>query len=176
MYHLCIEVSRDESAIARAQHKTGCFVLLTNALSEGSDEISSRDLLLAYKDQGYVERNFGFLKDAVIVNSLFLKSPERIEALGLILVLSLLVWRIMERTMRLSLKETGSTITGWDNRQTSRPTTFMMTTYFPSLPVIQTPEGRMLGKPLNPIQLNYLAILGLSPTIFVDPRAGFVPP
>ena len=87
MYHLCIEVSRDESAIERAQHKTGCFVLLTNALSEGSDEISSRDLLFAYKDQGYVERNFGFLKDAVIVNSLFLKSPERIEALGLILVI-----------------------------------------------------------------------------------------
>ena len=68
--------------MARAQHKAGCFVLLTNALSEGPEEISSRDLLFAYKDQGYVERNFGFLKDTVIVNSLFLKSPERIEALG----------------------------------------------------------------------------------------------
>ena len=175
-YHLCIEVNCDESAIERAQHKAGCFVLLSNALSEGPEEISSRDFLFAYKDQGYVERNFGFLKDTVIVNSLFLKSPERIEALGLILVLSLLVWRLMERTMRLSLKETGSTITGWDKRQTSRPTSFMMTTYFPSAPVIQTTGGRMLGKPLKPIQLSYLAILGLSPTIFVDPRAGFVPP
>ncbi|MGC8603527.1 MAG: IS1634 family transposase [Desulfomonilaceae bacterium] len=175
MYHLCIEVSRDKSAIAQSQHKTGCFVRLTNALSEGSDEISSRDLLFAYKDQGHVERNFGFLKDAVIVNSLFLKSPERIEALGLILVLSLLVWRLIERTMRLSLKEKGFTITGWDNRQTSRPITFMTTTYFPSLPAIRTPERGIRGKPLNPIQLNYLAILGLSLTIFVDPRAGFVP-
>ncbi|MCX5862621.1 MAG: hypothetical protein NTW27_10960, partial [Deltaproteobacteria bacterium] len=70
----------------------------------------------------------------------------------------------------------GSTITGWDKRQTSRPTSFMMTTYFPSAPVIQTTGGRMLGKPLKPIQLSYLAILGLSPSIFVDPRAGFVPP
>lgn len=174
MYHLCIEVSRDESAMARAQNKPGYFALLTNALSEGPDEITRRELLFAYKDQGYVERNFGFLKDDVIVNSLFLKSPERIEALGLILVLSLLVWRLMERTMRLSLKEKGTTINGWDNRQTSRPTTFMMTTCFPSVPVIQTPEGRMLGKPLNPIQLSYVAILGLSPTIFVDPKASFV--
>jgi hypothetical protein len=41
--------------------------------------------------------------------------------------------------------------------------------------VIQTTEGRMLGKPLKPIQLSYLAILGLSPAIFLDPRAGFVP-
>ena len=29
--------------------------------------------------------------------------PARIEVLGLILVLSLMVWRLMERTMRLSL-------------------------------------------------------------------------
>ena len=149
-------------------------MLLSNTLSDGPDAVTSRDLLFAYKDQGYVERNFGFLKDAAIVNSLFLKSPERIEALGLILVLSLLVWRLIERTMRLSLKQGGSTITGWEKRQTSRPTTFMMTTYFPSVPVIQTSRGRMLGKALNPIQLNYLAILRLSPAIFVDPGAGFI--
>lgn len=173
-YNLCIEVRRDEPAIERAQQKVGCFVLLSNALLDGPDAVSSRDLLFAYKDQGYVERNFGFLKDTVIVNSLFLKSPERIEALGLILVLSLLVWRLIERTMRLSLKQRGSTITGWEKRQTSRPTSFMMTTYFPSVPVIQTSSGRMLGKALNPIQLNYLAILRLSPAIFVDPGAGFI--
>jgi hypothetical protein len=35
----------------------------------------------------------------------------------------------------------------------------MMTTYFPSAPVIQTTGGRMLGKPLKPIQLSYPAIL-----------------
>jgi transposase len=100
-HHLRIEVQRDEPAIARAQKKAGCFVLLSNTLSEGSQAVSPRDLLFAYKDQGYVERNFGFLKDPVIVNSLFLKDPKRIEALGLVLVLSLLVWRLMERTMRL---------------------------------------------------------------------------
>ena len=130
--------------------------------------------VLTHKDQGYLERNFGFLKDDVIVNSLFLKSPERIEALGLILVLSLLVWRLMERTMRLSLKQTGSTVTGWDKKQTSRPTTFMMTTYFVPILVLQTPKGRMLGRPLDPIQLDYLAILRLSPAIFLDPAAGFI--
>lgn len=149
-------------------------MLLSNTVQDGPDAVSSRDLLFAYKDQGYVERNFGFLKDDAIVNSLFLKSPERIEALGLILVLSLLVWRLIERTMRLSLKQTNSTITGWDKKQTSRPTSFMMTTYFPAIPVIRTEQGRMLGNSLDPIQLAYLAILGLSPAIFLDPNAGFV--
>jgi len=173
-YHLSVEIRPDEAAVQHAQLKSGCFVLLSNTVQEGPEAVGSRDLLFAYKDQGYVERNFGFLKDAAIVNSLFLKSPERIEALGLILVLSLLVWRLIERTMRLSLKQTDSTITGWDKKQTSRPTSFMMTTYFQAVPVIRTAQGRMLGNPLNPIQLGYLVILGLSPAIFVDPNAGFV--
>jgi transposase len=173
-YSLTLEIQRDEAAIARAIQKAGCFVLISNTLRDEPGAEDSQQLLLTYKDQGYVERNFGFLKDDAIVNSLFLKSPERIEALGLVLVLSLLVWRLMERTMRLSLKQTGSTILGWDKRQTSRPTSFMMTTYFPSALVLQTSQGRMLGKPLNPVQLNYLAILRLSPTIFRDPDAGFI--
>ena len=173
-YHLTVEIRLDEAAVQQAQLKSGCFVLLSNTVGDGPDSVSSRDLLFAYKDQGYVERNFGFLKDDAIVNSLFLKSPERIEALGLILVLSLLVWRLIERTMRLSLKQTDSTITGWDKKQTSRPTSFMMTTYFTAIPVIRTKQGRMLGNPLDPIQLAYLATLGLSPEIFVNPNAGFV--
>lgn len=172
-YSLALEVERDEAAIALARQKVGCFVLISNTLREEPGAEDSRQLLFTYKDQGYVERNFGFLKDDAIVNSLFLKSPERIEALGLVLVLSLLVWRLMERTMRLSLKQTGSTILGWDKRQTSRPTSFMMTTYFLSALVLQTPKGRILGRPLNPVQLNYLAILRLSPAIFLDPDAGF---
>jgi transposase len=173
-YSLILEIERDEAAIARAVQKAGCFVLISNTLREEPGAEDSRELLSTYKDQGYVERNFGFLKDDAIVNSLFLKSPERIEALGLVLVLSLLVWRLMERTMRLSLKQTGSTILGWDKRQTSRPTSFMMTTYFLSVLVLQTPKGRILGRPLNAVQLHYLAILQLSPAIFLDPDAGLV--
>jgi transposase len=173
-YSLTLEIQRDETAIARAGQKAGCFVLISNTMRDEPGAEDSRQLLFTYKDQGYVERNFGFLKDDAIVNSLFLKSPERIEALGLVLVLSLLVWRLMERTMRLSLKQTGSTIIGWDKKQTSRPTSFMMTTYFKSVLVLLTPKARMLGRPLDPIQLNYLAILQLSPAIFLDPDAGFI--
>jgi len=105
-YRLILEIDRDEAAIAHAEQKAGCFVLISNTLRDEPTAKDSRQLLSAYKDQGYVERNFGFLKDDVIVNSLFLKLPERVEARGLVLVLSLLVWRLMERTMRLSLKQT----------------------------------------------------------------------
>src|SRR2546428_7306932 len=48
----------------------------------------------------------GIVKDPVIVNSLFLKKPERIEALGLVLLLALLLWRLMERQMRAHVERT----------------------------------------------------------------------
>ena len=105
--------------------------------------------------------------DDAIVNSLFLKSPARLEALGLIVVLSL-----MERCMRHALNTTGSAIQGWDKKPTMRSTSFMMTTKFPSVLVVQTDRGRRLGKPLKPVQRDYLNILGLSDKVFVDPMAG----
>jgi transposase len=47
-----------------------------------------------------------------MVNSLFLKKPERIEALGLVLLLALLLWRLMERALRVHVETTGSTLVG----------------------------------------------------------------
>ena len=41
-----------------------------------------------------------------MVKSLCLKKPERIEALGLILWLALLIWRVMARTMRTPVDTT----------------------------------------------------------------------
>ena len=38
--------------------------------------------------------NFPFLKDPLIVNDTFLKKAERIEALGFILLLSLMIWNL----------------------------------------------------------------------------------
>jgi transposase len=169
VYALRLKVERNQAAIAKVEKEAGCFVLITNASAEGEDGIGSKELLTIYKGQDTVERNFGFLKDHAIVNALFLKTPARLEALGLILVIALMVWRLMERTMRISLKESGSTIIGWEKRQTSRPTSFMMRIKFQSVLVLRTDSGRFLGKPLNSSQLAYLKILGLPPEIFTEP-------
>jgi transposase len=70
-YRLSIQIQPDEAAIQQAQLKAGCFVLLSNTLQEGPDAVSSRDLLFVYKDQGYVERNFGFLTPLKQKHSLY---------------------------------------------------------------------------------------------------------
>ena len=72
--------------------------------------------------------------------------------------------------MRISLKQDESKIEGWNKRKTSRPTSFMMTTKFPSVIVIRTETERYLAEPLDPIQERYLHILGLSAAVFTDPQ------
>ena len=171
-YFLKLKVTPKADAIERETKETGCFVLVSNTPTDGEGAMSTRELLAAYKDQHYIERNFAFLKDPVIVNSLFLKTPRRIEAPGLILVLSLLVWRLMERTMRASLKEKGGTVRGWDKRQTTRPTSLMLTDVFLSVMVIQANGGRFLAKAPTPVQEDYMRILQVSPAVFTDPGPG----
>ena len=171
VYQLRITVRPRDQAIARAQKEAGCFVLISNEPEEAMGGLNSKDLLRSYQDQHSVEQNFGFLKDPVFVNALFLKSPRRIEALGLILVLALMIWRLMERTMRISLKQTASKVIGWNNRLTSLPTCFMMTTNFSSMIVMRAGERRFLAEPLDPLQERYLEILGLPTEVFTDPTA-----
>ena len=78
-------ISEKKEAIEKKRKEAGCFVLLRNRPSSGADEQSAQQLLETYKGQSGIEHNFGFLKDPLIVNDLFLKKPERIEALGMIL-------------------------------------------------------------------------------------------
>jgi transposase len=130
-YLLNIKIDVDEEAVAPLRLEAGCFVLLSNLIGKQErDQWPVDSLIKLYKNQSGIEQNFGFLKDPVIVNSIFLKKPSRIEVLGLVLIIALLIRRLMERCMRLHLERTKSEITGWKNRPTTRPTSFMMTTKF----------------------------------------------
>ena len=160
-------------AIDALREQAGCFVLITNVPSEGLPNSNipydGKTVLQAYKDQNGIEHNFSFLKDPVLINSVFLKKPERIEALGLILVLSLLIWRLIELQMRSHLEKEETTIPGWDNKPTERPTTFMMTTKFDNIRIIKIRRQRALNGRLSDVQERYLVALGLSVTIFTLP-------
>ena len=118
-YLLDVNIEEDTDAITPLRLEAGCFVLFTN-LSGNKKRVQwpAVTLLELYKNQSGIEQNFGFLKDPVIVNSIFLKKPKRIEVLGLILVIALLIWRLMERCMRHYLERTKREISGWKNRPT----------------------------------------------------------
>jgi hypothetical protein len=154
------------------EEEAGCFVLLTNGPTTGDLAQSAGAILKVSKDQHGTEQHYGFLKAPVMVNSLFLKKPERIEALGLVLLLALLIWRLMERAMRTDVDTTSTPLTGWDKQATERPTSFMMVTKFAGGLVLKLGHHRQLARPLSVVQQQYLTALDVSPACFTDCKSG----
>jgi transposase len=171
-YGLQVTLHERAEVIARKTQEAGCFVLLTNVPTAGEMAHKAGDVLRAYKEQHGIEQNYGFLKDPLIVNSLFLKKPERIEALGLVLLLALLLWRLVERALRVHVETTGKPLTGWDKKATQKPTAFMLMTKFAGVMVIKVGGQRQLAHPLSPVQQQYLVALRIPATYFTAPQSG----
>jgi hypothetical protein len=127
------------------------------------------EVLRADKEPHGVEQNFAFVKDPVMVHSLFLKRPERIEALGLVLLLALRLWRLVERALRVHVETTGSTLSGWDKKETQKPTGFMRMTKFAAVIVVKVGAYRQLAQPFSAVQQSYLSALGVPATSFTVP-------
>src|SRR3989442_7917562 len=171
-YRLKATLRAQPEVIMSKRQEAACFVLLTTVPTQGEMAHSAGEVLRAYKEQHGVEQNFAFLKDPVIVNSLFLKKPERIEALGLVLLLALLLWRLVERALRVHVETTGSTLTGWDKKETQKPTAFMMMTKSARVIVLKVGTQRQLARPLSALQQQYLAALGIEPACFTASPGG----
>ncbi|TDI76828.1 MAG: IS1634 family transposase [Bacteroidetes bacterium] len=161
-YILNAKIEEKPERIKRIQEEAGCFVLLTNVPTQGEMTETGTDLLRVYKEQNGIERNFSFLKDPLIVNDLFLKKPERIEALGAILLIALLVWNLIEHELRLYISEKPAQLPGWDKKPTRRPTAFMMSTKFLGITIVSIEGVRRMVTPLNETQYQYLEALNLS--------------
>jgi len=117
-YLVYAEVDRNEKIIASERSRLGRFVLASN------DKTIDGELMLQYyKGQNAVERGFRFLKDKSFrVAEVYLKKEERIEALSMIMVLSLLVYSIAEWILRKRLKENRETVLNQLGKPTERPT------------------------------------------------------
>ena len=127
-----------------------------------------QEYVLAFKGQYGVESDFGFLKDPLVVNDLFLKKPSRIEALGMILIISLVIWRLMERSLRTYVENTGIKLPGWDKKMTDRPTAFMMSTKFININVIKIGNRRLIPRGLRKEIPPYLKALGVDEKVFTE--------
>jgi transposase len=171
-YGLQVTLHERAEVIARKTQETGCFVLLTNVPTAGEMAHRAGDVLRAYKEQHGIEQNYGFLKDPLIVNSVFLKKPERIEALGLVLLLALLLWRLVERTLRVHVETTGQPLMGWDKKATQKPTSFMLMTKFAGVMVLKVGSQRQLVHPLSTVQQQYLVALRIPAIYFTAPQSG----
>jgi transposase len=111
----------DEAAVAREARRKAAFLVATNVLDP--TQLADPELIRIYKEQHSVERGFSFLKDPLfLASSVFVKKPERIVALSLVMVLCLLVYRLAEHRLREQLTATGQTVPNLLKQPTGRPT------------------------------------------------------
>jgi transposase len=120
-YRIEAYLARNEAAITSARLRSGRFILATNVLK--SDQLTKEVLLREYKEQHRVERGFRFLKDPLFfTSSVFVKTPERVAAIAMVMGLCLLVYALGERLLRRALEEGGSSIRHQTGKPTQRPT------------------------------------------------------
>ena len=111
----------DANVIARITKASGRFILATNVLD--ASQLNPDEMIVKYKEQQAAERGFGFLKDPLFfTDSVFLKSPERIEALTLVMGLCLLVYTLGQRLLRQNLQLTNKNVKNQLGKVTNRPT------------------------------------------------------
>ena len=98
----------------------GYFILASNDLSE---DMTMKLMLNTYKEQQSVEKGFRFLKSPdFLTNSLFLKKPERIEALLMVMTSCLMVYASLEHKIRKGLKLKDLFFPDQKNKPTQTPT------------------------------------------------------
>jgi hypothetical protein len=79
----------------------------------------------------------------------------------------------MERTLRVHVETTGTSLTGWDKKATQKPTAFMMMTKFAAVMVLKVEGQRQLAHPLSTVQQQYLVALRVPATYFTAPQSGY---
>lgn len=120
-YQVSATLCENIEAIKTAYTSAGRFVLATNVLDEES--LSNDEMISEYKAQQSCERGFGFLKDPLFfADSIYIKSPERIEAMSMIMGLCLLVYTLAQRQIRAALSASKSTIKNQLGKSINNPT------------------------------------------------------
>ncbi|MCB0853473.1 MAG: IS1634 family transposase [Bacteroidetes bacterium] len=154
---------RDAQAIKEKQARLGKFILATNIMDQ--QKLPSAQILTHYKNQQQPEKGFRFLKSPLcMADALFLNKPERIEALGMVMCLALMVYALGERKLRKGLAEVEETVPDQKGKPTQKPTLRWIFQCFEgiSLLQIQLPgqqvQRQMLN--LNVLHKQVIAIFG----------------
>lgn len=163
-YALQGNIVSDPQRVEEAKHNLGKFIIATNELDP--QKLSIAGMLSNYTDQGVsVERGFRFLKDPLFfADSLFLKKPERIMALMMIMGLALLIYALAERQLRRMLEQKQETLPDQKGKPTQTPTLRWVFQVFEGIDILSVWTGNqcVLHQVLNlrPVHHQVLQLFG----------------
>jgi len=168
-YYLAGKLHRNDQTYKMDRELCGLFVLITSLMDV--KKYSSRLILERYKGQGNVERIFKFIKNPAWVGSFCLKKPERIAALGYLVLMAAMIYTLWERRVRKALSDSDvAPIEGLNRQKTRKPTAFALQKVMSSILVLsQIVDGQLsmwLPKPLKTNQKRILELSGFSDEIY----------
>ena len=170
VFRVRLELTVDGAQREAAQKRFGLFVLVSSKRVTPDGRMGH--VLVLYREKNVVEEGFHWIKAPGQVAPVFLHTPTRIAALGLVFMIALAAYRLMQREVRKSLQEREETIAGHHGRPTSRPTLAFIITLFENVrrTGIRTEHGVVeLMHGVKPVHRHLLELLGLPPDLY-DPR------
>jgi len=135
IWRVRLNVSGQGSTSAEGLNPDGFFVLLTTVTDRR--KMSDVQMLALYKEQKTVEIGFHWLKGPMAMGPIFLKTPERIQAMGFIFLLALLTGALIQRDLRKSLRKRGGTVAYLGHKRTDAPTWNSILTLFDAIRATQ---------------------------------------
>lgn len=174
-YGLMGSLSVVEDRVEAAKRTLGKFIIATNELD--ALKLSAIQMLSNYTDQGIsVERGFRFLKDPLFfADSLFLKKPERIMALIMVMGLALLIYALAERQLRLALETNNEKIPDQKDKLTATPTIRWVFLTFEGIDILSIwVDGQRVSRQvlnLRPVHEHIVRLFGsqVRNCYFLDP-------
>ena len=157
-YQVICSIENNEKTINEALLKKGRFVLATNDLND--QKLTSKNILAQYKEQQNVENGFRFLKDPwFMVNSFYVKTKRRIEALMMIMTLCLLVYNFAQYRVRKTLEETNETLPNQVGTPIQNPTLKWIFQIMEGIAIIQTVSQKIITN-INALRCKIIRLFG----------------
>lgn len=158
-YQIQATLERTADFEQRSSQRRSRFILATNVLD--AQTYPAERLLQEYKQQQNVERGFRFLKDPLFfTSSVFVKKPQRVEALALMMALTLLVYNLGQRKLRQQLQQSGETVLDQKQKPTSKPTLRWILQKFQAIHLVTLGSAQQVSN-LTDERSKIIRLLGL---------------
>ena len=143
----------DEALQKQDEQYDGLSVLVTTTMQRSTDELFAK-----FKQQTYAEHANHIFKGPLAVRPVFLKNAHRVEALVFLMMMSLTLYFVLQRTYRSTCEEDDTTK---ERRKTTRTILSEFAVFM--LLITRTSSGRIV-QPLQPTAVQRLLLqrLGLS--------------
>jgi transposase len=169
---LTLVVHRNEEAIEQFRLLAGWRIFVTNV---AESRMTLNQSTQYYRDEWLIERGFHrFKRGHIPTLPLFLRLPERIKGLMLLLTVALQVLTLMEFVSRRELSKKDETISGLvpgnPKMKTGRPTAERLLSQFDNLHLLVEEKGKKISgtmvETLTSLQKRILSILQLPEKIY----------